>query len=770
LMVGFRLIVYSMFIILFTMTCFAQQTRFTIANAGKSRVAIVISKDATIPEQTAAKELSGYLKQITGGEFPVYSHNTAPSGMSRIIIGQSEETKRLLGNIDWGKLRYDGTIIRFAGNDLVLAGDRPRGTLYAVYSFLEEYVGCKWWTADSSFIPNKPNLSVSKMDKIHIPPFMYRETYYYPVNHKNLVFASRLKLNGTYQEVPAEYGGHYNLIGFVHTFDELLPASIYLNAHPEWYSLVDGKRVGGQSTGQLCLTNEEMKAELVKQALNAIDRDPSAGMISISQNDNTSYCQCEKCMAVAKEEGSQSGLLIRFVNTVADEISKKHPDFLVETLAYTYTRHAPKIVKPRDNVIVRLCSIECDFATPLNSKSNASFYKDLQDWKNISKRLYVWDYVVNFWDLTIAHPNWQVLAPNIRLFAKNNVVGVFEQGDGFNKDAVFGHLKIWVLSHLMWDPSLDTRKLMKEFADGYYGTAGPCMLKYLDITSKAIERSGTRLLCCNGSSVDYLDQKDMDESTKLFDKAELLTSDNPEILNRIRIERLALDHTWILQTSLNRAKAGTSRGMDVKALCEDFISRSEATGNNYLLENWSMDSEYHKGLRLYAGVPCIPVSERYSKYPVPVKGLKPDQWVELQENKINMHKPGEHSFIEADSDASNRIAIRMPGNILSWASQIPLDKTGFKPGTKVDVYITVKAKTRAVKGLAFTTGIYDDLKGKYIVERSVMIQDVPDSKYHDYKLGRYTLGPGWLVYVAPAGDATLTENVYVDRVFILKSQ
>src|SRR5437764_7880084 len=104
-----------------------------------------------------------------------------------------------------------------------------------------------------------------------------------------------------------------------------------------------------------------MRQEMVKNALAWIKKHPEAGMISISQNDWIGNCQCDVCKAIDKEEGTPAGSLITGVNAVAAEIQKQYPDFLVETLAYQYTRHPPKHVKPAKNVIVRLCSIEADF-------------------------------------------------------------------------------------------------------------------------------------------------------------------------------------------------------------------------------------------------------------------------------------------------------------------------------------------------------------------------------------------------------------------------
>ncbi len=775
-MIVYRSIILAIFLTICVSPCFSQKEPFTIAKSGKPAAAIVLSANAPIAEQTAAKELSGYLKQITGFDYPIYSPATVPAGMSRILIGQSEETKRLLGNIDWKSLKFDGIAIKFIGNDLVLAGDRPRGSLYAVYTFLEEYIGCRWWTPKSSFIPQKRNLSVKRRDKTHIPPFMYREAYFTQVTSKNPEFAARLKQNGTGQSIPVEYGSHYTLMGFVHTANNFMPAAAYFDTHPEWFSLVNGKRVGGQAGGQICLTNEDMKAEFLKNVMVNIDADPLTGMVAIDQNDNLNYCQCDKCTAVANEEGGQSGVMLRFVNSIADEIAKKYPDFLVETLAYQYTRHAPKLTKPRDNVIVRLCSIECDFASPLNSKKNASFYKDLQAWKKISKHLYIWDYVVNFQNLSVTHPNWRVLGPNMRIFADNNVVGMFSQGDTYNNDAAFGNMKTWVLSRLMWDPTLDAHKLMQEFAAGYYGPASRYMIDYLDLTCEAIENSYTLALTCfAGSYFDYLHQKEMDKANELFDRAERSVANNPTLLNRVRIERLALDHTWILQTMLDRSKVGKARNMDMKAVTENFISMSEATGNNYISEGIKMSADYYNTLRNQAVIPQlpklpIPPARKNAAKPAAVLGLKANQWVEMQDSKMFLYQPGVKSFILADEEASDGRAIRLPGSQYDWAAQVHLDKTGIKPGKTVTIYVSVKAELKAASGVAFQIGIIDVLGNRGIMTRNVMIEDIKDSKYHDYKVGTFKLEPKWYVYVAAPGDDKLVDEVLVDRGFVIKDK
>jgi len=142
----------------------------------------------------------------------------------------------------------------------------------------------------------------------------------------------------------------------VHSFNQMIPPEKYFSSHPEWFSLIDGARRSERS--QLCLTNKEMLQESIKNVLEWIQQHPEARIISVSQNDWTGWCECDNCRRVEEEEGGvHSGPLLRFVNAVADEIGKKYPDKLIDTLAYWYTEDPPAKVRPRPNVRIRLCPI-----------------------------------------------------------------------------------------------------------------------------------------------------------------------------------------------------------------------------------------------------------------------------------------------------------------------------------------------------------------------------------------------------------------------------
>ena len=127
--------------------------RVTLARAGKSSCVIVQADNATEPEKFAAKELATFLKRVTGAEFPVVAEQSLTDDRaSRIYVGWTQYATR--HDIDTSKLGEEEWVIRTIDDDLVLTGGRPRGTMYAVYEFLEDHVGCHWLDRKTEVIPS----------------------------------------------------------------------------------------------------------------------------------------------------------------------------------------------------------------------------------------------------------------------------------------------------------------------------------------------------------------------------------------------------------------------------------------------------------------------------------------------------------------------------------------------------------------------------------------------------------------------------------------
>lgn len=378
-----------------------------LANNGSTAWKIVLPTEPTVVEKTAARELSDHLTLVTGAAFPTIAEKDVPAGgKSLVFIGHTAKAPKK-------DYKFDEILIKIDGGNLILAGHQKRGCLYAVYSFLQDVVGVRWWAPDDTFIPKKPTLVVADdLNVSYAPPMISREMYHRRA--QPTVFSARMKGNGA---LTPEYGGAVRIINFVHTFYRYLPPEKYFDAHPDWYSEIKGKRMHEQA--QLCLTNEEMTQELIKNVLETLRKTPDAKMIDVSQNDWYGFCTCPKCKAIDDAEESHAGTLLLMLNKVADAVAKEFPDVLVESLAYQYTRKPPKTIKPRDNVLIRLCTIECSYIQPLDGPQNQKFAADMEGWSKLAKHLFIWDYTTNYNDYLGPHPNLRVLVPNVRYFVKH---------------------------------------------------------------------------------------------------------------------------------------------------------------------------------------------------------------------------------------------------------------------------------------------------------------------------------------------------------------
>jgi hypothetical protein len=510
----------------------------TITQNGLAQAAIVIAQDAGEPEQHAAAELAHFLQQITGAKFEILHRPVA--GRSRLLVGP-RAAKLAVPDFSTDGLGTDGIIIRSVGNDLILAGGHPRGTLYAVYTFLEDHVGCRWWSSKVSTIPKKPTLKVGPLKVRCVPVLEFREVFWFDAFDGD--WAVRNKCNGHAHRLDAKRGGQHIYEGHVHTFYRLIQPEKYFKDHPEWFSEINGKRT--HKRGQLCLTNEEMRKELVKNLKARLRENPAATIASVSQNDWRGNCQCNRCAAVEKEEGSPAGLMLRFVNTVAADIEEEFPHVAISTLAYQYTRKPPQYVKPRHNVIVRLCSIECSFSKPLADERNKKFRDDIVGWSKICNRLYIWDYTTNFKHHIMPHPNLRVLGPNVKFFVDHNAKGIFEQGAYTTNGAEMAELRAWVLAKLLWDPTREGQELIDEFIDGYYGAAGPHIKAYLKLTHDAVEASGDYLRCFSQNTAKFLSFDTLSKGLAHLKDAETAVGNNPDLRFRVQVAQLPVMYTFM---------------------------------------------------------------------------------------------------------------------------------------------------------------------------------------------------------------------------------
>jgi hypothetical protein len=751
-----------------------------LAQNKQTTYVIALAAGAPPAERTAARELGDYLKQVSGATFEIKNEDEIPPTQAQILVGAGKRVHELLPTQLWKDLGTDGIVIKTAGKNLILVGGRPRGTLYAVYTFLEDTLGVRWWTPEESTIPKQNTLRITAQDTVYVPPVKIREGFYNTLQRYPR-FATQLKNNGHFQTQGEEFGGHYSILGWAHTFATLLPPEKYFKAHPEWYSDVANGNLPCTAASpmpnhdgwQLCLANEEARKELTRNALEWIRKNPEAGVISISQNDYIQSCSCAADLAVQAREGSPSGPLLQFVNGVAADIKQEFPEFLVETLAYQQTRKPPRTIRAADNVVVRLASIEADFARPLNSDANAAFRDDVLGWKAIAPRLYIWDYVTNFHNFVFPHPNIRVLGSNIRFFAQNGAIGLFEQGDAHSGSEAAGDfvaLRAWLISHLMWNPALDQKKLENDFLQGYYGAAAPHLRAYLDTIHDAFLKTGGPLSTYQANN-SYLTLDVMNTATKHFSTAEAAVAKDAMLARRVRRERLTLDHAW-----LQRYKALQREAAQRKVKFEGPPNTTTA-----ITEFIELAGEYKVGS--FGGL--FPTPDKYGA--LLLEGFKPgvplpefalgkaeNDIIDAQEKDFRISQQNDWCNLVDDSHAPDGRAARQGGDHTAWAVQYPLneDDAFLKNGPwHCYALVRVQCKENAKpEGTAFSFGIYDPVNKDGILSSNKPLSDFPDGSYHVADMGKHDLNSRLYFWIAPPGRADI-EGVYVDRlVFVREPQ
>ncbi|MFH1742618.1 MAG: DUF4838 domain-containing protein [bacterium] len=498
---------------------------------------IVVSDSAIPSERYAAAEFQSFFKQAVGIELPIVSQSPAPS--RNVFIGVSDAMKASSVGFSTDDLGEEGLRIHIQPDAIAIAGGAPRGTLYGVYEFMERYLGIRFLTFDHTYIPAKETWTVPCEEFTHIPPFSFRWSYY-RANATHPEFAARLHVNTTTKD--EKLGGitHQSLIN--HSLYRLLPVKEFGKEHPEYFALVDGKRLLDMGGGgpEVCVTNPDAIEIVAQNVIRELDQNPNQKNISVSQNDNDAYCRCERCEAINQREGTPMGSHLAFVNAVAERVEKKYPDVKIGTLAYWYTRKAPKTIRPRKNVQIQLCSIECCTLHPINDPDcsrNQEFCRDMEEWGNICDDIWVWNYNTNFRSYDLPFPNLRVIGPNVKYFLKNNVKGLFMQANANGDAGEFCDLRNYVISRCIWNPTLDSWDLAEEFCELHYGKAAEPILEYLTMIHDNADESGCHPGCFPSPEEVGLRPEISGKALAYFDRALELADDDTV---RSRVEKVSI--------------------------------------------------------------------------------------------------------------------------------------------------------------------------------------------------------------------------------------
>lgn len=571
---------------------------------------IICSSAATKSELYAANEFQRLFKEFTGKELAI-DRTDSQNGKSILIGTDATTAAGLQANPE--KMGEEGFYIYIAKDKLAIYGGLPRGTLYGVYEFFEQYCGVRYLTYDHTFYPAEgrdKDFRIKGRNYNYVPPFAFRWSYYGETN-RNPAFAAQLRTNtvGGAEELGGITG--YKLVG--HNVAYLVPPNIYGKDHPEYYALVNGRRVLDMHGGgpQLCMTNPEVLEIVVEATLNAIEKNPTVKNFNVAQMDNGNYCTCASCAAIDGREETHAGATLSFVNAVAERIEKVHPEVLIGTYAYEYTRKPPKTIRARDNVLIQLCSIECCDFHAIDDPTcslNQEFCKDMDDWNKKAENIFIWHYNTNFKAYLLPFPNIRSIGKSVEYFANNNGRGVFMQAAGNGFSTELSDLRNYVMSRCLWKPGRDSWQEALEFCRMHYAESAQPIIDYLTYYHNLIEKEKRHpLLFCTEASL-CLNAETVKQIDKYFTEA-LALAQSEEVFTRVEKASLCLYRAKLSVATMElKYENGISKPY-LESADESLLERYTELCAKYNVsmenERTKIDTYLNNMRKLYAGMKAV---------------------------------------------------------------------------------------------------------------------------------------------------------------------
>ena len=524
----------------------------TLSRGRQACCHIVVPATPTTQDEKAAADLALWLGKMTGAQFPVVREGERELTDTVVSIGRTALLAQANLPAAQAGLGDEGYAIATSSSRLYLLGGRQRGAINAVYALLEEDLGCRWYALDSATIPRRPSLSFRPVPRVSLPALpARRDPLYADALNSDWSLHNRSKALGA--PVPPEWGGYPKPgIGTVHTYDALVPPGEYFATHPEYSGMVAGER----KPLQLCLSNKAVLALVTTKVLAFLREHPDTRIVDVSPNDRRDYCECPDCVAQVKREGgTQMATLLPFVNSVAEAVAKEFPEVNITTLAYLDTGAPPKTILPRSNVLLWLCTDSHAWAYPCRPVwKTPTFQRALRRWEAVGASTVIWDYPIDYSHYMSPLPNLRVVSDNMRFFIRHGAKGIMEQAQHNTNRAVDRCLeRSWVWTKQMWDPSLDTEALLRDFYFGYYGKAAEPMWAYEQLLKDAEMRLQETPLATDYRTV--LTSEFTSRAWRLFRQARRDARGDEELARRV--ERAKLPLLYLL--------ASRGPGEDVKA-------------------------------------------------------------------------------------------------------------------------------------------------------------------------------------------------------------
>lgn len=586
---------------------------------------IVIPEGAEDSTSWAAEMLQRYVRKITGRTLAIgHERGKGPA----VVIGTLATLKDVPADMA-GRLRaskqYEASFTRVADDTVWIVGKETPGEHYAVNHFLETRCGVTWFTVATpedpgELVPRRQTIAVASGDLFREPAFIERRLsmvgaiwHPIPTNAMEICFrdgfqpmiAPGYPLPGNKpfwsnahnaRYVRAHTSPHKRCVGGGHhMFASTTPGWVkpteanghfsgYFKTHPEYFPLVDGKRV---DNGLHCFSNPDVQRREAEAAIRNFDVTGGDGFYLFGMADQTfGWCECEACRAldppgIDYANGGTPDVSTRFtkvINSIAKMIWKKHPKAELHRWAYHTYRNRPVGVEDEPGMTLQYCAHGRCYGHRLDDPAcarNRPFNDELRGWlsaPNAGGRLY--DYLLGNSDDFYACCE-QREAEDIRRYLKMGIVGwkneMFFSGSAFvrcdewrmrrNNDYQLMNWRYFhVVGRLLWDPSLDVEKTLTEADAKFYGRAAEPMVEYQKIRRRLWNASD---ICFgypwgNARTQHLLnDLAAKDRLLGLLDEAERLAGDDAVLRHRIGNDRAWLREYWIKPNERLRERMGT---------------------------------------------------------------------------------------------------------------------------------------------------------------------------------------------------------------------
>ncbi len=475
---------------------------------------VVVRPDASQVEQFAAAELSRYLQKITGQSFETQTGAAQPA--EGFFLGR--RAAEALGiSLAGEQLGDDGFIMKQTGRRIVLAGGGYRGTLYAVYAFLEE-MGCRWLApnfdfygaAGTEFVPRLANFEIATLDVVERPSFKWRKKYveegqsHTTENLKRLIdWMAKARFNVFDCPLDYQHRGHTRwdnwreaLIpelkkrGMLievggHGYPNYLPQDQYFDRHPEWFGMLNGQRSRAANL-VFSTANKEAVATFIANIETYLRAHPEIDIFDLWPPDGARWSEAPEDVAL----GSPSERQVLLLNQVVKALAGEFPKLRVQFLAYSSYIDPPKVNKPAPGVVMEFCPINRSFETALYAGAdpqNTTYFWDLEGWANgviDPQAITIYSYITKYaWrSLPILVPH--LIADEARRFHAMGIGGqaAYSEPGGW---ASF-ELDHYIMARASWNAGLDVDRAIDDYARARYGKAGPAMAKYLRLVEEVV--------------------------------------------------------------------------------------------------------------------------------------------------------------------------------------------------------------------------------------------------------------------------------------------